>query len=57
MREEYGGELLWMLNMAGRGWDGVLLSHLGRLDWGYGRILGGGVGCFLVIPDLSTEAA
>jgi hypothetical protein len=40
----------------GSSWvGGVLLNPLGRLGWGYGRILGGDGGCFLVIPDLSWE--
>jgi hypothetical protein len=36
---------------------GVLLIPLVRTRWGFGRILGGVGGCFLVISDLSWEMA
>jgi hypothetical protein len=41
MRERLGGELWWTLNLVVRGVGGVLMSLLGRMGWGYGRILGG----------------
>jgi hypothetical protein len=56
-RERHGGELLWILNLAGLGVGGVLLTPLGHMGWGYERILEGGGGCFLVIPDLSRKMA
>ena len=44
-----------MLNLVVLGAGGVLLISLGRMGWGFGRILGGGGGCFVAIPDLSWE--
>jgi hypothetical protein len=41
MRERLGGELWWTLNLAVRGVGGVLMSLLGRMGWGYRRILEG----------------
>jgi hypothetical protein len=34
------------------GVGGVLLLPMGRMEWGYGSILGGGGACSLVTPDL-----
>jgi hypothetical protein len=34
MRERHGGEVLWILNLAILGVGGVLLTPLGRMEWG-----------------------
>jgi hypothetical protein len=39
------------------GEGGVLVSLLGRMGWGYGRLLGGVGRSFLVISDLKWERA
>jgi hypothetical protein len=52
MRERLGGELLWMLNLVVIGVGGVLLIPLGRMGWGFGRILGGVGVYFVATPDL-----
>jgi hypothetical protein len=52
MREKVGVELWWTLNLAGRGVGGVLMSLLGCMGWGYGRILRGVGGSFLILPNL-----
>lgn len=42
----------------GRSWGGwCSIDPLGHMGWGYERILKGGGGCFLVIPDLSRKMA
>jgi hypothetical protein len=43
--------------MEVHGVDGVLVSLLGCMGWGYGRILGGVGGSSQVIPDLRWEMA
>jgi hypothetical protein len=57
IRERFGGELWWILNILARGVGSVLMSFFGHMRWGYKRISGGFGGCFLVIPDLSWEMA
>jgi hypothetical protein len=54
MRERHDGELC-IPNLVVLGEGGVLLIPLGRMGLGFGRILGGVGGCFIVIPDLSWE--
>jgi hypothetical protein len=56
-RERHSVESLWILSLAIIRVGGVLLISLGCMEWGYGRILGGGRGCFPVIPYLSWEMA
>jgi hypothetical protein len=57
MREKVGVELWWTLNLAGCGVGGVLMSLLGCMGWGYGRILRGVGGSFLILPNLRWEMA
>jgi len=52
MREELGGNLLWMQSTALLGLVGVLYTPLGHMEWGFGRILGRDGVCFAAIPDL-----
>lgn len=51
---ESGGGLQ---NLVVHGVDGVLMSLLGCMGWGFGRILGGVGRNFQVIPDLRWEIA
>jgi hypothetical protein len=51
MRERPYGGWLWILNLAVRRVDGVLMRFMGRLGWGFGRISGSFGGSFLVILD------
>jgi hypothetical protein len=41
LRERFGEDWWWNLNMKVHGEDGVLVSLLGHMGWGYGRIFGG----------------
>jgi hypothetical protein len=50
-----GGEMWWSSNFVVYGVGHVLMSLLGRMGWGYRRILGGVGGSFQVIPDLRWE--
>jgi len=57
MRERLGGEWRGTLNLVVCGVDGVLLSLLVRLEWGYGRILRGVGGIFCITSDLRWKIA
>jgi hypothetical protein len=52
MKERLGEELWWTSNLAVHAVCGVLMSLVGPLGWGYGRILGGVGGSSQVIPNL-----
>jgi hypothetical protein len=51
MRERLGGVVVDS-KFASSWVGGVLMSLLGRMGWGYGRISRGVGGCFQVISDL-----
>jgi len=52
MRDRHSKEL-WIPNLVILGESGVLLIPLGSMGLGFGSILGGVGGCFIVIPYLS----
>jgi hypothetical protein len=55
LRERFGGECSWTLNLAIHGVGGVLLSLLEHLEWGYVRISRKDGKFFLIILDLRWE--
>lgn len=57
MKERHDVEELWIQNFAVLGVGDVQLIPLGRMRWGFGRLLGRFGGCFLVILNLSWEMA
>jgi hypothetical protein len=57
MKEGFGGELWWTLNLVVRGVGDVLMSPLRHMECDYGRILGGVGGKSPAILDLRWEMA
>ena len=51
------GRWLLIVNMAAHAVAGVLMMFMGRMAWGFGRILGRGSGSFLVTLDLRSVMA
>jgi hypothetical protein len=55
MRELFGRELWWTLNLVVCRVGGILMTFLRRMEWDYGRLLGGVESSSPAILDLRYE--